>query len=82
MTSDVPNAFIQMANEKDKDGHWVIMKIHGILVDMLIEMEPELYKDKVVYSNGEKILYVETLQAIYGLLKIIVLQKAQERPRI
>ena len=73
MTSDVPNAFIQTANEKDKDGHHVIMKIHGILVDMLIEMDPELYRDKVVYSNGEKILYVETLQAIYGLLKSALL---------
>ena len=54
MTSDIPNAFIQTQNEADKDGKRVFMKIKGVLVDMLIELEPHKYKDKVVYEKGEK----------------------------
>ena len=42
MTNDIPNAFIQTnmptdPDEKDR----VIMKITGVLVDMLVELSPE-----------------------------------------
>ena len=44
MTSDIPNAFIQTQNELDKDGKHVFMKIKGVLVDMLIELDPQIQR--------------------------------------
>jgi hypothetical protein len=66
MTADVPNAFIQTDLE-DKDGERTIMKIRGILVDILCEMDPS-YKSYVVYEHGQPVLYMHITRAIYGLL--------------
>ena len=45
------------------------MKIRGALVDMLLEIAPELYTDFVVYERGQKLLYVQMLKALYGMMK-------------
>ena len=40
-TCDIPNAFVQTDVERvDKDGNRTIMKIRGVLVDILCEIEP------------------------------------------
>ena len=69
MSTDVPNAFIQVkippekrANEK------IIMKITGRLVNYLVKIAPKTYAKYVVYKNGCKVLYVEVLRALYGML--------------
>lgn len=70
MCSDLPNAFIQTQMPKTKDGEErVVMKITGVLVDMLVQLNPELYGKFVVYENGRKVLYVQVLRAIYGMLQ-------------
>ncbi len=43
------------------------MKIRGVLVDILCEIDP-IYKDYVVEEGHHKILYVHIIKAIYGLL--------------
>ncbi len=69
MTNDVPNAFIQSHLEQPKPGEdRVIMKITGVLVDMLVALAPELYGPFIVFENGKKVLYVVVLKAIYGML--------------
>ena len=67
--SDVPNAFIQteVPDQRDDDGHRMIMKIRGALVDILCNMDPS-YREYVVIEKGEKVLYTHILRAIYGLL--------------
>ena len=41
-TWDIPNAFIQTAvDELDKDGDWIIMKIQGAMVDMLLDIDDD-----------------------------------------
>ena len=49
------------------------MKIRGALVDMLVQIAPEIYKDFVSYERGQKILYVQVLKAIYGMLQSALL---------
>ena len=40
-TCDIPNAFVQThVEEKDKDGNQIIMKIRGVCVDTLCEIDP------------------------------------------
>jgi hypothetical protein len=49
------------------------MKITGVLVDMLVELNPELYGPYVVYEKTRKVLYVRVLRAIYGMLEAALL---------
>jgi hypothetical protein len=40
-TCHIPNAFIQTAvKERDKDGNRTIMKIRGVLAELLCEIDP------------------------------------------
>ena len=61
MTVDIPNAFIQMHMPCEAGDERVIMKITGVLVNMLVQMNLELYGPYVVYKNGWKVLYVQVL---------------------
>ncbi len=74
MTSDIPNAFIQALMPEIKDGEErVMMKITGVLVDMLVELNPQLYGPYVVFEKTRKVLYVQVLRAIYGMLEAALL---------
>ncbi len=69
MMADVPNAFIQTEMPEPKEGEErVMMKITGVLVDMLVKMTPKTYRPYVVFENGKKVLYVQVLKALYGML--------------
>ena len=69
MTADIPNAFIQAQLPPRKEGEErVIMKITGVLVDLLVELDSETYGPYVVFENGKKVLYVEVLRGLYGML--------------
>jgi Reverse transcriptase (RNA-dependent DNA polymerase) len=75
MTCDIPNAFIQaLLPKKDPAGEdRVVMKITGVLVDMLVDINTELYGPAVVLENRKKVLYIEVLKAIYGMLEAALL---------
>jgi hypothetical protein len=49
------------------------MKITGMLVDMLVDINPELYGPAVVLENRKKVVYVEVLKAMYGMLEAALL---------
>ena len=68
MCVDIPNAFIQARLPNADVGERIIMKITGVLVDILIDVAPNVYSGYVVYDRGKKVLYVEVLKAIYGML--------------
>ena len=40
---------------------------------MLVQIAPEIYKEYVTYERGNKILYVQVLKAIYGMLQSALL---------
>jgi hypothetical protein len=69
MTADIPNAFVQTDAKAYTDGDRITMKIRGALVDILVSIDPDLYGPAVTYENGEKVLYVLVLKAIYGMLQ-------------
>ena len=46
----------------------MMMKITVVLVDMLIQLDPQLYGLHVVYEKERKVNYVQVLQAIYSML--------------
>jgi len=47
MTADIPNAFVQTEVDNKKFGERIIVKIRGPLVDMLVEIAPEVYANYV-----------------------------------
>ena len=49
------------------------MKIKGVLVDILVQMYPEKCDTNVVYEKGNKVLYLEVLKDIYGMLQSAIL---------
>jgi hypothetical protein len=53
----------------------VMMEITGVLVDMLVELNPELYGPYVVYERNRrnKVVYVQVMRAIYGMLEAAIL---------
>ena len=73
MVLDVPNAFIQTEIPESGNDERIIMKITGVLVNMLVELDPEVYGKHVVFENKRKVLYVVVLRAIYGMLESALL---------
>jgi hypothetical protein len=76
MTCDIPNAFIQALMPEVKEGDERVMKdITGVLVGMLVELNPELYGPYVVYERNRrnKVLYVQVMRAIHGILEAAIL---------
>ena len=63
MVLDVPNGFIQTNMPPNKYGEErVIMRITGVLVDILVKLESETYRKHVVFENGKKVIYVVLLR--------------------
>jgi hypothetical protein len=74
MTCNILNAFIQaLLPKKDPGEDRGVMKITEVLVDMLVGINPKLYGPAVVLENQKKVLYVEVLKAIHGMLKAALL---------
>ena len=57
-TCDIPNTFVQThVEEKDKDQNQTIMKIRGVCVDILCEID-RICRDYTVTKGNQKVLYV------------------------
>ncbi|GFH50261.1 hypothetical protein CTEN210_06737 [Chaetoceros tenuissimus] len=65
--ADVVGAYLKARMED-----FVLMKFTGETVDILCNIDPS-YKDYVTYENGEKVLYVELLKALYGCVQSALL---------
>jgi hypothetical protein len=61
MMLDIPNAFVQ--TKMLLNGDKIIMKIHGKLVDILLELCPGVYNDCVCDEGRNKAVYVRMLKA-------------------
>ena len=73
MSVDIPNAFIQTLIPEAKQGkERVTMKITGLLIQYMLELDPT-YRQYIVYENGRRVIYVVVLRAIYGQLEASLL---------
>ena len=66
---DVPGAYL---HAHLPDGKFVLLKIEGQFVDIMCEVNPEFLPD-VRYENGKKVLYVQILKALYGMIESALL---------
>ena len=44
------------------------MKLRGKLAELLVKTDPSLYRKYIIMENGQEVLYVELLRALYGML--------------
>ena len=65
---DVPGAFMQA----DMD-ELVHMHFTRTMIDLLLQIDPDMYGPYVTYENGEKVIYVELLKVLYGTLRAAIL---------
>jgi hypothetical protein len=64
---DIPNAFVQTRVEDEKD--MAIIKLRGILVDMLVKIAPDVYKSYATTDKkGVRQLLVRCKNALYGTM--------------
>ena len=50
MTLDIPNVFIQTSISQDKNDARIIIEIRGSLVDILLDISPEMYSEYVTHE--------------------------------
>ena len=66
-TIDIPNAFIQTRVTDPK--HRALIKVRGILAQILVDLAPEVYQDYIHYDkNGIMYLILECMNAMYGTM--------------
>jgi len=74
MTADIPGAFVQASLENLKDvDEKVVMKVTGMLLDLLVKAAPDVCGPHVVYENGRKVLCFQVLKALCGMLQAALL---------
>jgi hypothetical protein len=67
-TVDLPGAFMQA--DMDEVVH---MRMEGKMAELLVRINPQLYRKYVVIEGTKKVLYVELRKALYGTLKAALL---------
>lgn len=77
MIIDFPNTFFQTnILRKDKDinvKEKIKMKILGVLLYMLLELYLRVHEYFVIYERNYKVLYMEKLKALHGMLLLSIL---------
>ena len=69
----VPNTFAQTVIELKEKGERIIMKICGPLVEILFELDSQKYEPFVINEGGKRVIYVNMLKALYGMLQSALL---------
>jgi Reverse transcriptase (RNA-dependent DNA polymerase) len=67
-TVDLPGAFMQA----DMDDI-IYMRLEGIMVELLLEIDHALYAPFVCKEKGKDVIYVQLIKALYGTLKAAML---------
>ncbi len=68
-TCDIPGAFLQADNPD-----YVLMRLDGILAELMVKVAPSLYRKYVTTNTkGKSVLYVKLEKAVYGMMKSALL---------
>jgi hypothetical protein len=67
-TADIPRAFMQA----DMEGE-VHMKMEGTIAELLVKLDPKLYRKCVQTQHGKSVMCVKLKKALYGTLQAALL---------
>ncbi len=65
---DIPGAFLH-ADNKD----YVVMKMNGLLAELMVKMDPKIYQKYITIEKGRQVLYLCLQKALYGMMKSALL---------
>ena len=66
---DIKNAFLHSENNE-----YVLVLLHGNLAELLVKVNPSLYRQYVITSKkGVPMLYIKLTKALYGMLRSAML---------
>jgi hypothetical protein len=65
--------------ELEEGQELVIMKLKGAVLEILVELAPDLYGPYVVLEEGKRVLHLQVLRALYGMLVAALLGYRQFR---
>ena len=68
-TVDIPGAFLHA----DMEGDDVHVKFEGRLAEMLVKINPQMYRKYIRDENGKTIMYVQLKKALYGTMQAAML---------
>ena len=61
---DIPIAFMQV----DMDDTVHVKLLEEKMAELLVKIDPKLYRPCVLMENGKPVMYVELKKALYGML--------------
>ena len=64
--ANIPGAFLQM--DMVHVNRIVRIRLCGVLLDILVNIEPEKFADKVILEGGQKVIYASLEKDLYGAL--------------
>ncbi len=68
-TCNIPGAFLQADNPD-----WVLMRLNGILAELMVKVAPKIYRKCItVNAKGKLVLYAQLEKAVYGMMKSALL---------
>jgi hypothetical protein len=62
---DLPAAFMQVRMKGERTVH---MKLEGKMAELMVQIDPKMYRKYIQMENGRMVLYVELEKALYGTL--------------
>jgi hypothetical protein len=65
---DIPEAFLHADNKNN-----VIMKMNGLLAELMVKTDPKMYRKYVTIKKGRQVLYLRLQRALYGMMKSALL---------
>ncbi len=65
---DIPGAFLHADNED-----YVVMKMIGMLAELMVKTNPKMYRQYIVLEKGRSVLYLQLQKALYGMMKSALL---------
>ncbi len=65
---NIPGVFLHADNED-----YMIMKMVGTLVELMVKTNPKMYRQYVVLEKGRSVLYLQLQKALYGMMKSVLL---------
>jgi hypothetical protein len=65
---DIPGAFFHANNED-----YVVMKMNGLLAELMVKMDPKIHRKYVTIEKGRQVLYLCLKKALYGMMKSALL---------
>ncbi len=68
VTIDIPGAFLHVDNED-----YVIMKMVGMLAELMVKTNPKMYRQYIVLEKRRSVLYLRLQKALYGMMKSALL---------